>query len=281
MGSLPYNQRSLKKKRRLLTIIHALLIPAVFNGTAFFAAARGFDDVFPRLDSSIKQQALSQTGYYFYSKMEQTGTYHFSIDAGSIPDTIISEIIKNHPETLIEMLIVIDAPDNKKLTLLDIYNALGKTSALAGRNYYSHVRKKYTPLFKKVSRVENEKNQRKINDPIQKNIIPAQEDIFFAVDDVNFGECFYKSTFSATLNGITYKLTNIKNISLFVLTVIKAHSLNINFYIEPVNEGVLIYALMGISMERIAASKVDVPSAARKRFDIVKQWLIDGITGKI
>jgi hypothetical protein len=280
MDTAPDGRRRPQKKRRILA--------AGGRGTLCFffialsgappAAARGFDEVFPALDERIRKAAYSAEGFY---RAKERSAAHNARPAIASPSAAAAaetaNILKKAPAALLETLALIPLEKTKKLSKLAIYNALGKTRALAGRQYYSHRRKKMTALFEKISRVAGAESSRKIPDPPPADTLPAHESIYFVVDDVNFGNCYYLSEFSADVYGINYKLTNSKKLSFYIFTVVKAEELQISFYIERVDEGILIYALMGITMEEAAASRVDLSSAAKKRLDLIKSWIIDGL----
>ena len=264
------------RTRRILNYT-ALLCAMLFAQTA---AARDFESVLPGVTKEIKSTAFSSENYYYYHKAKPGEEPVWTITIPAQFRAAADTLLKKQHTTLVEMLSVIEEGKEQRQTTLDIYNALGKTNALAGRKYYSHVRRRLTPLFKTVSRVESEKSSKKIPDPLPKTVLPAHETIYIIVDDSNFGSCHYRADFSLLSPGIVYEISNTQNISFLLWPVIKKDLLHMFFYIEPVDEGVLIYALMGVTMDE-GGSYVDAPSAARKRLDVIKGWLIDGITGKI
>jgi hypothetical protein len=276
--------RRSQKKRRVLARRQTAASRAAF--LVFFAAlsgapraaARGFDEVFPTLDARIRKAAWSAEG--FYRSAERGGAQDMRPSIASPSAAAAKEadvILERDPAALLETLALIPLEKTKRLSQIDVYNALGKTRALAGRRYYSHRRKKLTPLFEKLSRVADAESSKKIPDPPPADTLPAHEVIYFMVDDVNFGTSYYQSEFSPDRFGINYKLMNIKKLSFYIFTVVKARQLEISFYIERVDEGILLYAFMGITMEEAAASRVDLSSAAKKRLDLIKGWIIDGI----
>jgi hypothetical protein len=240
--------------------------------------ALNFNSIFPNIPADTEKAAFSEAGYSNTMELAADKTYTFTL---SPPENsgreIIKRICEKEPRYIIESLMVIPYTNNKIITSVDIYNALGKTKNLQGRMYNSHVRGRYVPLFEYVSRINNLHDKNPIGDPPPTTLIPVHEEIYFRVKDINFGNCYYKSELSFTSPSISYYLRNIEDISFYLFTVIKKENLNIYFYIEPIDEGLLLYAITGIEAEKFAASYVSIPSAAKKRFDVIKGWIVDNI----
>lgn len=257
-------------------LISAGIAVSLLSGRAA-VFARGFDEVFPVIKKEYKETVFTDEGSYAHTMLEDGARDYTPAFIPPKPAADgVNKVLEYNPQMVMEFLAVI--PLEKRRTPLDVYNALGMTRALAGREYYSFTRKKKVPLFKTVSRMESKNSAKRAADPPTQKSIPNFEDIYFMVDDVNFGTCYYYSRFINAEPGIMYAIQNSRTISAYFIPVIKAESLNILFYIEPVKEGLLIYAFMGIRLQDLAASHVDIPSAARKRLDVLKGWLIDGVT---
>lgn len=255
--------------------VFAFLAALIFCGPLY---ARSIDALFPGLSGEIKKSAGSDEGYY--NTLGEEPESGFALTLRPIPSVekeIAAPIIEKKTTNIIEMLALIPLPKNKKPDRLTIYNALNRISDLAGREYFSHSRQKETPLFKTSERIESPVKTKRLPDPPPQTVMPESENIYLLVDDVNFGLCYYLSRFFHTKNGVFYTLSNFKTITYLFFSVVKENNLCINFYFEIVDEGLLIYAVLGVRMEKIAASSVDIPSASRKRLDVLKEWLIDGI----
>jgi hypothetical protein len=97
------------------------------------------------------------------------------------------------------------------------------------------------------------------------------------VDDVNFGNCYYRAEIKSGVPGIWYTLSNFRSISYLLIPVIKSEKLRINLYLEPLDEGVLIYGLTGVSVAGFAENRVDVPSTITKRLAVIYGWIEDNI----
>jgi hypothetical protein len=261
--------------------VKIFLSSLLYINAAVFGFSRGFDGIFPDTEPAIKEAAFSGRGYYNSLELKPDKTYSFTVQPAENSGIAISENFRiRQPEYLIESLIILPHPDNKEITVLDIYNAVINVRQLAKRKYYSFTRKKEVPLFEAVTRINNLKNKKAIADPPKARAIPEREAVYSRVKDVNFGNCYYLSELHLNSASISYILSNAEDISLFFFTVIKKGNITIQFHIEPVDEGILIYALSAIVIEPFAAASVDIPSATKKRFDVVKDWIEDGINGK-
>jgi hypothetical protein len=239
--------------------------------------ARNFDDVVLQIPEKIQRAIFSNEGYYALAT--SASPVLLSLNTSPEFSQNCSTLLQKKPSTILELVIVIPYSAKRPLHLIDIYNTLSATRNLAGRRYFSHSRKKEVPLFKTAFRIASPNKTTILDDPPLQTVLPMREDIYLIVDDANFGDCYYKCSFAASTHGINYTLTNIKPLTFYLFTVTKQENLTIALYIEPLSEGMLVYGVMGVTLEGIAARRINAASAARKRFDVVKSWLVDGITG--
>jgi hypothetical protein len=235
-------------------------------------------DVFPTLSPEIISAVKSKSGYY--NAMEGTdnnGNYQFKIIPSSKREIHFNEIIaEKNPDAIIEMLLFLPYKVNKT-TVTDIYNAIINVRDLEGRKYFSDTRKKMVPLFDYVIRIDNMKNKKEIGDPPYIKIYPEHEDIYIKTRDPNFGNCYYHIAIDTNSNSITCMLNNADSFDIFFIPVLKAENLEIRFYVEPLGDGIIMYAVTGVQIGKIIAKHISVSSAFEKRFNVIKDWLIDGI----
>ncbi|MCL1932156.1 MAG: hypothetical protein FWF55_10110 [Treponema sp.] len=243
-------------------------------------AQRSFNDIFPGVPPAIREAAFSEEGYYRSTKTVQRSVLVGS-DQSAIDPQLIESILSIQPGFLVESILVIPGKTDE-FSLLDAYNALGKIRGLKGRLYRSHTRKEYVPLFEDVTRIESEKKNNPIPDPAPVSRIPPSETIYMRVKDVNFGNTHYRGDMTLAPRGLYYTLYNNKNITYFFIPVIKEGKLKVQLYFEPIIEGIMIYALAGAEVSDLVASRVDMPSAIRKRLAVIISWVAEGIsdTGK-
>lgn len=161
--------------------------------------------------------------------------------------------------------------------MLRIYGALSRTRDLSGRLYHSHSRNKDIPLFEEVTRIESLRNQRAIPDPSGMTAVPERETLFIKLKDANFGTCFYQAELERWDKGLLYTLTNARGLTYGIIPIIGEQKLIAQIYLEPLTEGILIYALAGSEVPALIASQVHMPSAIEKRLNVIIQWLVDGL----
>ena len=166
-----------------------------------------------------------------------------------------------------------------KYSLLTVYNALGKVRALKGRLYHSFTRNEYVPLFEDATRIESAPKNTPIADPAPASSIPPSETIYMRFKDVNFGNTYYRGDIALSQYGLRYSLSNNKNMTYFLVPVIKEGKFNAQLYFEPISEGILIYGLAGADVSDFVSSKIDMTSAISKRLAVIIGWVEEGITG--
>ena len=119
-----------------------------------------------------------------------------------------------------------------------------------------------------------------MNDPAPVLKIPVSETIYMRLNDVNFGQTFYRGEIVQFGQGLRYSLTNNKNLTYFLVPVIKEEKFVAQMYFEPIAEGILIYSLAGADVSDFVSSKIDMVSAINKRLAVIIGWVSEGITGK-
>jgi len=234
---------------------------------------RSFDELFPSLGESQKKEAFSEEGTI--RSVKKNDALEFSPAPGSGID-LYGTVMRSNPTYLAESLLVIPY-QGKVFTKLDAYNALGKISDLKGRLYHSHTRDAYVPLFQEATRLENEKSGKAVPDPLPSGELPNAETLFIRLKDNNFGNCYYRTDMSVTPFGLTYKITNIKNITYLLFTVLKEDKFTSILYMEPLTEGMLIYSMAAADASDFIANMIDIPSAISKRLLVFLGWIRDGL----
>jgi hypothetical protein len=241
------------------------------------AQLRALNDIFPNLSQDERSAVFNETGLV-KTNSKATG---FDIIGGNklavgIDPAIINPVLIMNPGYLVESISVINL-NKKEVTLLDIYNALGNIRDLKGRLYSSYTRNEYVPLFEDATRIKSDKQTSPIPDPPPSVSVPLQETVFLKLKDANFGNSYYRGEVKMIQKGLCYTLTNFKNLTYFLVPVIKEGNFVALLYIEPINEGVLIYGFGGINISDFYASKISVRSAITKRLGVITAWAADGI----
>jgi len=255
-----------------------LFFPFFFLTLSSLAAQRSFDEIFPGIPAAVREAAFSNEGYCKSTSNIQSSALVGS-NKSAIDPQIIEAIFSKKPGVLVESILVIPGRADK-YSLLDVYNALGKIRGLKGRVYHSHTRNEYVPLFEDVTRLESAKKNTPVADPVSAATrIPLSETVYMRLKDVNFGNTYYRSDMSLVQRGLRYSLSNNKNMTYFLIPVIKEERFNAQFYFESIAEGILIYALAGTEVSDFISSRIDMPSAISKRLTVIIGWVAEGISG--
>lgn len=226
--------------------------------------------VFPRLPQEVISQIEKDKIYL--NMNAKSGFKARSADGAGLPSLFPAG---GSFKYIIETLIYI--PEAKNKTVTDIYNALKDLDSLRGRTYYSESRKKNIALFSDAFRIVSDKNFRKLPDNMPVTKMPDNEIRYMRLTDNNFGNCYYRAYVQKYGYGIQFSLTNFKTIDFIFIPVIKNDGLSINYYIEPLQDGVVFYGFIGVHAASYIDNVVDVPSAILKRVGVINQWIIDGL----
>jgi hypothetical protein len=262
-----------KREKKIIKRIVFLACTFLVGTVPLIGQSRSFDLLFPRLDKATKEQVFSPDGFVI-STRRSTG---LDLLAASALDSTLSDfVLKHDPTYLTESLQVILT--DKPVSFTQIYNAMGNIRGLKGRLYHSFTRNQETPLFEDATRLVSAKKLTPIPDPPPARSVPASETIYIRLKDVNFGNSYYRADITGNGWGLLYTLSNFKNLTYLFIPVIKEDKFIAQLYFEPIPEGVLVYSLAGTDVSDFIASQVDIPSAIRKRLDVIIQWVTDGIT---
>lgn len=242
-----------------------------------FCELRAFKDIFPNLNDNIKEAASKKTGYIKYNnKTAGINLICAPYNGVGIDQKIGNTVLAIDPGYVVESITLIAVTPNS-VSLLDIYNALGNIRDLKGRLYPSETRKQEVPLFEEATRIASERKTTPIPDPPPAENLPGGDTVFLRLKDVNFGNTFYRAEMSLFQYGLSYKLTNFRSLNYFILPVIKEGRFIAHMYIEPIQEGVLIYSIAGTDVNDFIASRIDIESAIAKRLNVIVSWASDGI----
>jgi len=251
----------------------------IFFSNNIFAQLRAFNDVFPNLNQDIKTSIFKESGYV-KSSQKTSGFVIIGNGQNSKLDTqIVNNVLRKNPGFLVESILVLQGNPGS-ISLLDIYNALGKIGDLQGRLYNSSTRKQLVPLFEEANRIVSDRQTTAIPDPPPTRTLPRNETVYVRLKDVNFGNTYYRAEMSLIQNGLRYTLTNFRSMSYLFIPVIKEDKFIAQLYFEPIQEGILIYSVAGADISDFVASKIDMDSAISKRLNVINSWAIDGIKKK-
>jgi len=240
-----------------------------------FSQLRSFDDIFPSMNETIRESAITDSGYVKTSRKEDGFDILASRNNARLDPSIVNIITRINPGYIVESITVI--PSDKPVTLLNIYNALGKIQNLKGRLYSSATRNKDIPLFEEATRIAGEKQTNAIPDPSLATVLPQTETVYLRLKDVNFGNTFYRGEITLVQNGLRYTMSNFRNMTYLFVPVIREDKFIAQLYIEPIREGVLIYSIAGADVAHFFTLHIHVDSAISKRLAVITEWAADGI----
>lgn len=255
------------------------LIILLFCGVSLFAQVRSFDEIFPNHASDIRAASFGN-GYLQTGKVTNGFSFIGEAQGSRIDPQIIRNVLSKNPGYLVESITVI--PESTGIiNLLDVYNALGNIRNLAGMLYHSHTRNREIPLFEEATRIESEKKTTPIPDPAPSRSIPRSETMYIRLKDINFGNTYYRGDISLVQNGLSYTLTNNRNITYLFIPAIREENLTAQLYIEPIREGILIYSIAGIDIPDFFANRIHVESAIANRLAVINSWASEEISKEI
>jgi hypothetical protein len=247
----------------------------LFCAVCASAQLRAFNDIFPNLSKDERSEVFSEEGFV-KTNTKKSGFDIIGDKTVGIDPAILRKVLDMDPGYLVESISIIPLKP-EGVTLLDIYNALGKIRDLKGKLYSSYTRKQYVPLFEEATRIASEKNTASIPDPPPSAAVPQEETVYLKLKDVNFGNSYYRAEAKLFKNGLCYTLTNFRSLSYLFVPIIKEGNFIALLYLEPVKEGVLIYGFAGVNISDFFASKISVNSAISKRLGVITAWAAEGI----
>jgi len=273
--------------RDMLTAKCYLPIFMLFLALPLQAQTRSFDTIFPGLPPEIRKSVFSNNGYLNegFLKSENAASAINLIGnspngltpgiTGKVTEKFAGKKTGKEKETacVVESLLVIPG----KRDLLAVYNALGRIRNLKGLLYQSHSRGTSVPLFEEATRLESAKKITPVPDPAPASTIPESQTVYVRLKDTNFGNSFYRGDMVLENKGLTFSLTNFRNISFMLVPVIKEEKFIAQLYFEVIDEGILVYSIAGAEVSDFVASKIDIPSAIRKRLSVLISWVTDGL----
>jgi hypothetical protein len=232
---------------------------------------RSLNDIFPGLSQG--QRSIVMSGMGVRRSFEKTG----SPALVPHPDSginLISGVMSKKPSHIIEALAVI--PYNKReLDFLDIYNALRKIKNI--QEHTISVRGNHIKLFMETTRLESAQRRRPIPDPPPADMLPYSETMYLRFVDQYMGDLYLRGNISVGLYGITYSLSNFRDVFYSVFRIMKAESFSAIIYLEPVKEGILVYSMSGIYIPGFIAHRVNLTPNMNNRITILVNWITEGL----
>ena len=232
---------------------------------------RSFNDIFPGRTRAEIRSIYSDRGLRNSFDKDGTPILNPTPDSGI---DLYSIVKRKNPSHVIEALIVI--PYNKReLDILDIYNALGRIEKIKDQTIIS--RGNPLHIFTDTTRLQNAQNRRAIPDPPPSNRLPLSETMYIRFRDAYIGDLFLRGDITQSLYGMTYNITNFRDINFTIFRIMKAERVSIILYLEPVEEGVLVYSMSGIYLPDFIMDRLNLTANISARISILLNWIAEGL----
>jgi len=243
--------------------------------TLVFEAApvetRSFDDVFPDFTNIQKIRAMNGMGLRFSFEKEGSPRLLPAPDSGI---DLLGSVMAKNPSHVIEALVVVPYK-KRELDLLDVYNALGRIKNIQDHKITSNG--KEVVIFKETTRLISDKDRKPIPDPSPTNILPYSETMYLRFIDPYIGDFYLRGDISVSLYGITYSMTNFRDVSYSIFRVMKTERFSAIIYVEPVKEGILIYSVSGLYLPNFIAKRINLTPNMNRRITVLLNWIIEGL----
>jgi len=232
---------------------------------------RTFDDVFPNFTQIQKIRVMNGTGLRYSFENDGSPKLIPGPDSGL---DLLSRVMAKKPSHIIEALVVVPYI-NRELDMLDIYNALGRVRNIKDHKIISNDRE--FVIFKETTRLVSAKNRKPIPDPEPTNILPHSETMYLLFLDPYIGDLYLRGEVSVSLYGITYSMTNFRDVSYSIFKVMKEERFNAIIYLEPIKEGILIYSVSGLYLPNFIAKRINLTPNMNRRITVLINWITSGL----
>jgi hypothetical protein len=254
----------------------ALFNEFVFSGQTIILEApvfeiRTLNEVFPNLTIREKATVMSERGLRNAFEKNDTPTFLPGKDAGI---DLYSKIMSKKPSHVIEALVLVPY-GKRELDLIDIYNALSRIKSIQDFKIIS--RGKEYKIFQETTRLESAQKRKPIPDPPHTDTLPYSEIMYLRFLDQTLGDLYLRGEISVSLYGLSYILTNFRDVSYSIFKVMSAERFITIIYLEPVKEGILIYSMSGLYIPSFVSSRINLTSSMNFRVTILINWITDGL----
>jgi len=244
-------------------------LPLVFEVPVF--ETRSFNNVFPDLSPRQKSTVRSNIGIRNSFERNEAPTLNPNPDSGI---DLYSQVMAKKPSHIIEALILVPY-GKRELDLLDIYNALRRIKNI--QDFTLNVRGRDYKIFQDTTRLESAQKRKPIPDPPQADTLPLSETMYLRFVDLSMGDLYLKGDISVSLYGLTYSLTNFRDVSYSIFKVMDAGRFTAIIYLEPVEEGILVYSMSGLYIPSFVSNRINLTASMNYRITVLINWITDGL----
>ncbi|MDR0456654.1 MAG: hypothetical protein LBH20_08250, partial [Treponema sp.] len=244
--------------------------PLIFEASPVYES-RSFDAVFSGLSRRQKAAVMSDEGLRYSFEKDGSPTLLPNPDSGI---DLLSSVMAKKPSHVIEALVVVPYTE-RELDILDIYNALRKIKELKDHSIPWNDREIY--IFTETTRLESTRNRKPIPDPPPADTLPYSETMYLRFIDPYMGDLYLRGDISVSLYGITYSMTNFRDVRYSIFRIMKAEKFTAVIYLEPVKEGTLVYSMSGIYLPGFIANRINLTPNINRRITVLLSWITDGL----
>jgi len=244
--------------------------PLVFE-VAPILEPRSFDDIFPDLSRLQKRMVMSDSGLRY--SFEKDGSPMLTPDPDSEID-LLSSVMAKKPSHVIETLVVVPY-DKRELDMLDIYNALGRVKNI--KDHRISLEDREIIIFTETTRLVSARDRKPIPDPPPTDTLPYSETMYLLFLDPYMGDLYLRGEVAISLYGITYSMTNFRDISYSIFRVMRAERFSAIIYVEPIKEGILIYSVSGLYLPNFIAKRINLTPNMNRRISVLLDWITEGL----
>jgi len=244
--------------------------PLIFEASPIIEI-RSFDAIFPGFSRYKRISAMSKEGFRNSFEKDEYPLIIPDPDSGI---DLLSDVIKKKPSHVVEALVVVPY-NERELDILDIYNALRKIRDI--KDYPINLNGNDIYIFTETTRLENARNRNPIPDPAPADMLPYSETMYLRFVDPYMGDLYLRGDISVSLYGITYSMTNFRDIRYSVFRIMKEERFTAIIYLEPVKEGILIYSMSGLYLPAFIAKRINLTPNMNRRITVLLNWIIDGL----
>jgi len=238
-----------------------------------FAGIRSFNDIYPNLTRGQRIAVMSDAGGLRNAFKE--GEPPRLLPAPDSGIDLYSVVMRRKPSHIVEALVLVPYSE-KELDFLNIYNALGMISDIKKQEIL--VNNRNINSFMETTRLNNARNRKPIPDPPPADTLPySVETLYVRFVDKYIGDLYIRGEISFSLYGITYDMTNFRDVTFSLFSIMKAERFSAVIYLEPVKEGVLIYSMSGIYLPRFIAGRVNLTPNMNRHISVLLSWIVEGL----
>jgi len=186
-------------------------------------------------------------------------------ESANLPDKIVVRV---------ESGFLIKGKKIDSLDKVEIYNAIASVSGLTGLTYFSETRKREAVLLDDVYRTDAPGSNHRLPDESVLRL-PANSTFDIHAKDINFGPTWYRMQIDSQGPGIYLKLVNTEPQKILIVTAFDKSDLSLRYIVTQADEGIYVYSVGGATASQRVNRFVDAYSAAMKRLDAIRNWLVN------